>query len=1139
MTNERYKHFDALTVPLEDSNLIEASAGTGKTYSIAILVLRLVLEKRVPVKEILMVTFTKAAVAELKDRIRLFIRKAYKVSFGNEIDDDNITTLVLQAVDAADPLTVNHLLRDAVLLLDEISVLTIHSFCQQVLNEYAFETDQLFGAEMVPDTSPIVEKELNKFWRRQVTTLHPALLQSLWSEGMRSRMQNVLQEHMSGKKYLGYDDTADYGISSFRQDDWMTQHAQLCEHKEVALNALYDYINKNQPSIATAAKKNAHAKKAFEPLLHDAAAFVAMLKEKKNGSKPPAYIHELFCDIVELIDKQEGIESEITKHLDNIHHWLTCFAISKVGKGVQGYMARNNMLGYDDLIVNLHKALVHRDNPKLVEKLQEKYKAVFIDEFQDTDRQQYEIFNTAFGSNTILFYIGDPKQSIYAWRKADIYTYFEARNSVQHLYDMNHNFRSSTTMIQAMNIFFRPTPGFDTFCFKNEVDSIDYIDVESPAENRKGLLYYDQQPEIPITIFESKTKSEIATGVVAQVAQLLVDTKFKIVKSNGTTSAITPEDIGILVRTGKEGLEVKHELAKQGIPAVLIDEVKVLNTAEAIEVYYLLEAIESPERSTINRSLLSPLTGFSVDDMLHLDDEVVLSCFTKYRELFDKDGVYTALMAFFADFNVRTSLLKNRAENGERILTNLLQLTEIVHQVQSRRNLSLRDLISWLKRGIDGMAIPGDEYTQRMESDEAAVKIVTIHKSKGLEYNIVLAPYLDFTERERDDFVSFRDPETGEYYSAEQGRQSDAQKQAYREQQEQENRRLVYVAITRAVYKCYIYSNLRASKSTLKVFVNELKGMFIDAALISIQSQLPTMPTVPYKEQALPSSGPRNTKQVFFQLEEEHWRKMSYTMLSAKAELKSLPYGEAIDDAYDQFIFNTLKRGAKTGNLLHFIFENISFSDDSKWEYWLKTALDRYLPGQDEVYMPMLQQLVQHVVRVPLQVDGNTFQLSAVGKEKRMTEFEFDFPVSLFQPHALQQLSSDDVNIHVRRFSDYNQQEIEGIMNGKVDLFFEHQGKFFVLDWKSNYLGNQLESYNAAALLAEMNNNNYHLQYLIYTVAVKKYLSTRLPNFDYDKHFGGIVYLFLRGVRQDSTTGIFTVKPGRKQIEELEALLGN
>ncbi|MFB6456425.1 exodeoxyribonuclease V subunit beta [Chitinophaga sp. Hz27] len=1135
MTTARYKNFEATTVPMEGSNLIEASAGTGKTYSIGILVLRLVLEKKISVKEILMVTFTKAAVAELKERIRKFMRQAYQVSFGYPVDNDDIINMVLEAGERSDPKSVNELLHDAVLLLDEISVLTIHSFCQQILNEYAFETDQLFGAEMVPDTSPIVERELNKFWRKHITTLRPELLQLIWEEDMRTHMQDILEQHMSGKKYLGFEEGYNYHIGAIKQEEWLAEYEVQAVKLADITTQLHDYICKHTPDITTRCSKNAHAKKAFAELITVPEAFVDAIRLKKNSAKPPGYLTELFPEILEYIDQQELIEVEIQKLVGGIHHRLNCFAISQVASGVHGYMTRNNILGYDDLITNLNNALVKRDNPELVAKLQEKYKAVFIDEFQDTDRLQYEIFNKAFGENTALFYIGDPKQSIYAWRKADIYTYFSARNNVQHLYNMNFNRRSSEPLIRAMNQFFMPSPDFDTFQFSDEQDSIQYIHVDSPPDNNKGLLYHHEKPEIPIAIYEGSNKPEIAAAVAAQVGHLLMDPGYHIQTEDGQSRAITPADIGILVRTGKEGADVKQKLAKLGIPAVSIDESKVLDTAEALEVYYLLEAMDNPDRSTINRALLSTLTGFSVDDILHLDDELVLVCFGKYREQADRNGVYPALMAFFSDFGVRNVLMKDNS--GERILTNLLQVTEIVHQVQSRRNLSMRDLISWLKRGIDGMPVEGDEYTQRMESDEEAVKIVTIHKSKGLAYNIVFAPYLDFTQKDSHAFVSFRDPATGEYISTEEERQTDEQRHAYLQQQEQENRRLIYVAITRAVYKCYIFRNNYYKNSSLTAFTNELASFGRDKELIDFVNNLPEKPEHHYRKHKLQEAPANVSKEVSFHLKEEYWRKLSYTMLAAKAEQKRIPRGDTATDAYDQFIFNTLRRGAKTGNLLHFIFENISFADDTKWEHWLKVAIDKFLPGQEEAYLPMLLQLVQHVVKVPLSTGKHGFQLSAVSGYKRMTEFEFDFPVPVFQLNELNELSEGGLTVGVKRFAELGSQELEGIMNGKIDLFFEHNGRYYVLDWKSNYLGDQLDDYQRSSLEAEMNSNNYHLQYLIYTVAVKKYLETRLPSFNYDQHFGGIFYLFIRGIRNYADNGIYYTKPPLEKIKQLEKLI--
>jgi len=496
-------------------------------------------------------------------------------------------------------------------------------------------------------------------------------------------------------------------------------------------------------------------------------------------------------------------------------------------------------------------------------------------------------------------------------------------------------------------------------------------------------------------------------------------------------------------------------------------------------------------------------------------------------------------MEFIADFSVRQVLLDGHTENGERIITNLYQLSELVHQVQSRKNLSMRDLISWLKRGIDGMTTDGDEYAQRVESDEDAVNIVTIHKSKGLEYKIVMAPFLDFVEKTKIEFVSFRDPATGDYLGTQKALLTEEQLKAYQHQQEQENRRLIYVAITRAVYKCYLFKNCyHAFKdSSLSVFLKALAAEAPDASLIQLQGPVPEAPAESYRQQLNKGQLAVSRAPVSFQLKEQNWRKMSYTMLAAKPEHQPRVRSFQQADPYDNFIFTTLRRGAKTGNLLHFIFESINFSDSSKWEHWLEEAIRKFVPGQREVYLERLHEMLQHVMYSTIHIDGASFQLASVGRQQRLAEFEFDFPVPVFKSNLLNNLSDDKVSVNVKRFSEYSSQELEGIMNGKIDMFFEHQGKYYILDWKSNYLGNSVADYDAAGLAAAMNENNYHLQYFIYTVAVKKYLESRIPGFNYEKQFGGVIYCFVRGVRNVSGQGIFTTKPDLKKIKLLESLL--
>jgi len=224
------KNFNASTVPLQGSNLIEASAGTGKTYSIAIMVLRLVLENRISIREILMVTFTKAAVAELEERIRLFIRQAHKVSLGTTISDSTISDLVEHAINNTSKEGVQQRLKDAVLFLDETSVLTIHSFCQQTLTEFAFETNQLFGSETLQDMVSLIESEVNKFWRQNITTLNVNLLGQLIEHGLsRSDIVSVIREHISGKKYFEYDENEPYSICDEDQVTFSTSIKELAE----------------------------------------------------------------------------------------------------------------------------------------------------------------------------------------------------------------------------------------------------------------------------------------------------------------------------------------------------------------------------------------------------------------------------------------------------------------------------------------------------------------------------------------------------------------------------------------------------------------------------------------------------------------------------------------------------------------------------------------------------------------------------------------------------------------------------------------------------------------------------------------------------------------------------------------------
>jgi len=1127
--NNVIQPFDPATVALQGSNLIEASAGTGKTYSIAILILRLVLEKKMPIQQILMVTFTKAAVAELETRIRHFMRNALKVSEGMEITDETITGIVKSSINdkAIGPVETARLLKEAVLFLDETAILTIHSFCQRILTEFAFETRQIFGSKILTDIKSIITEQVNVFWRKHITTLNIGLLQELINAGLsRALLVKVMENALSGKDMILLGKLPADFLSEAHQSTLYAAISEFDNGTEAIKTGILDYISSNIDVIRSATEKNSHAKRNMGHLLNDPVSLLDTIIVNKDKT----YVQKTYPKILLEYEKIMVILEEKIHRLNVVINQLCNFAIQIISVETERRKKQNNQLGFDDMITKLHGAVVADNNEFLISSLQDRYKAAFIDEFQDTDKMQYEIFSRLFANDGILFYIGDPKQSIYAWRKADIFTYFKAGEAVQHRFGMNVNYRSSERFIEGMNRFFLPAPGFDTFYFSDETNAINYLNVKPFTGSAKGELYKDQHPDSPITIFENPNNESISEAVAAQIIQLLSGDGYKI-EDKGGLRKLQPSDIGILVRKNKQAATIKKLLSKFGIPAITIDDTKLMQSAEARNLLYLLEAVIDINASGINKALLSPLTGFNAADILAMDEEPALNLFKEYQHLWEQEGVYVMLAKFTRDYKVKQVLLNETAENGERIITNTLQLMEVLHITQTQKQFSPLELTNWLKRGIEGMEVEGDEFEQRVESDEEAVKIVTIHKSKGLEYNIVFAPFLDLLANTDFEFVTFRDTVSGNYLFSDTSLLNDDQLRLTEKQLEQENRRLVYVAITRAVYKCYINKNTyhKFSQSAITPFVAALKET--KSPLISFEAS-PELPAN-FKYTTLTEEfKPAYLKATDFQLTEVNWRKLSYTYLDAGHDtVFKTNTAKGLND-YDEFIFKTLKRGTHTGNLLHFIFERIDFTEPAYWEPVIAAALKRFMSNPPVEYAFLLLELLHHVTKARINVAGLSFSLDELPRDKRLSELEFDFNVAPFNPDAINSLSTPEIPIQLRYA-----RELEGIMNGKIDLFFEHAGKFFILDWKSNFLGDMVSDYSKENIQLAMGESNYHLQYLIYTLAVKKYLALRVPGFKYATHFGGVIYLFVRGIRKGREEGVFAYKPDEKLIDVLDKLL--
>ena len=1111
MRTLEFEDFDIKTVTLEGTNLVEAGAGTGKTYSIAILALRLLLEKEYAIKDLLMVTFTKPATAELESRIRQFVRIAYNYCNDAPTQDQVIIDIVNKFNDKE---KAKRLLGKALLELDETSIYTIHSFCHKTLTEFAFETGQIFGSEGLEDLTELINDEVNAFWRNEVSTLDSELLKELRTCTYkvytdrpkyltRDSITTVINKAMAGMAFNG----ETRKITSF--DEYKAAREAIDEGITVLINNnKQDYINRINNH--TGERYTAKAKLNLVDRLSEPLGFVTHIIKTTAQHDNAIFSAE----------KKIFLEAKAEKDALPIRIINDLFkkAVDTITPRITAELRTRNQVSFDEMIKLLHQALA---NPKLKTLLQERYPAVFIDEFQDTDNFQYAIFNTLFGSASILFFIGDPKQAIYAWRKADITTYFAAREGVNKRYKMKTNFRSNEKLVEAFNKFFQKTSDFDPFC--NDSTSaekmIEYTDVTANSNKPQKELSMDNKSMEPITIFtDLQTESQINAAVCDTVSALLANGKLA-----GET--IKPSNIAILTRTNREAQGLSDILKSNKIPAIVISDEKIFSSPEAKYLMFFLEAVNTISIKTIARALLSPFTGFGSSKIKDLDPDVNVNLFRGYLDTLKKDGIYTCVSRFVADYKIKEHLLSESVKGGHRILSNLLQLSEELQNAQKKRGLDETELLSFLKKAIDGIETAGDNYLQRIESDNDALTIITVHKSKGLEYDIVLIPFMDLAVNTRGAFTSYRNDQNGAYeFTTNKG--IDPKAVAYFETQtEQENSRLIYVAITRAKYQCFIYKNDK--ETALSPYINSLASKTDYKELIVVKKYTnynavytPDIVTFNYNYPEVPN----------FELKDKNWSKMSYSALSGAHKSSPKISSKVYKTEYDEFIFSELERGTNAGEFLHSIFEWIDFTDHDSWAGVLEKSLKRYLPTKRKFKEP-LREFLKVILTTEITGLEDSIFLDRISNAQKCNELEFDINLNEFQVSQLATLSTDRIEIHTS-----NAGKLYGVLNGLMDLFFHYNGKYYILDWKSNYLGDDLNDYAPDKLNEAMNENNYHLQYLIYTYAAKKYLEFKITNFDYSKQFGGVIYLFLRGVRPGSNTGVFVTKPTEHQISALDTI---
>lgn len=1163
-------------------SLIEASAGTGKTYTIAGLFLRLVVERDFSVREILAVTFTVAATEELRGRIRQMLVET-RDAFERDTAPAPFIQVLVKRFGRGNEQKIRAL-DQAILDFDQAPIHTIHSFCQRTLLDHAFESGNMFQRELVADMQPVLLDVLNDLWRKHVLSagalpiacalkagLAPESFSSFAVATLRHRTLRVLAPERADRigELVQELETAFAALKRTWRDQKHVIRAFFGSDAEWANRPYNDdaAVEAQFAAVAAALENDEVSPEALGAL----EMFTCENLEGKRNKRLnlPAPQHTFFSQCSAFVAAQE-------KFVTGLHLRALEFIRTELRTRTEQLSAWT----FDDLINHVLDALEGPGGRHLVKLLRSKYKAALVDEFQDTDPVQYAIFRRVFGDNeSFLLLVGDPKQAIYGFRGADIFTYLKAAETVHRRYTLEFNWRAAPGLVKAINTFFSVNP--NAFVF----DRIRFYPVKAAGSAEQLLLMPEGKPAVPLVIWlwrrtakrirKADLETHIAGAVAGEIVRLVTG------KTRFGTRPVEPADIAVLVPENRQAQLMQRALSALNIPSVLYTTESLFQSHETDEIQCVLAAIASPNNEpAIKAALATDMLGFTAEQITALvADEAawqnVLARFHEYLDIWLGRGFIQMYRTLLARERVRERLLQ--FADGERRVTNLLHLGEVLHTVTVGHQLGPSSLLKWVAQQKTRPGLAREEHQLRLERDEKAVKLVTIHRSKGLEYPIVFCPFSWSglkNDRSRNRMVWFHNPDSGELtldLGSKQFEQNVARGQL---EALAEDVRLLYVALTRAKYRCYFVWGpfdgaatsapawlLHMRKGTgsnpddvvqhatgqldEKELLDDLNKLVAGADDTIALADLPEPGGEPLQmQQAEPSKlAPR----TFTGRIQRDWRIASFSSITASKDADQPDYDpvwlpEPLEAELAAGIF-AFPRGVRAGECLHRIFEMLDFTrwHEPDTKNLIADQLAAYgIPPQQ--FCDVVFQMLGNVLATPLMPPANgstdVIRLEKISADRRLTELEFCFPLGRLAPEPLLSLLAKHGVLSPQEPDRFSFNPVTGVLKGYIDLVFEWQGRFYIVDWKSNWLGNCTHDYNPAALQAEILQRNYFLQYQLYTVALDKYLRLRMPNYDYQRNFGGVFYIFVRGVDPARPElGVYRDKPPHELIRDLAKLL--
>jgi exodeoxyribonuclease V beta subunit len=1193
------KALNAHTLPLRGRQVIEASAGTGKTWTLAALYLRLVLghertEALLP-PQILVMTFTDAATAELRERIRTRLSQAatyFDLSaqgreFPASLKVDEFLETLRDSFDEALWPRCALQLNCAAEWMDDAAIYTIHGWSRRMLTQHALESHNLFEQTRLENADQLKLTLVQDYWRewfyplsgdtlQHITPLigqDPAkllkTLSEMWKEQERKPREVVAPDITPTQAidaHMAWQSQVEAAALAAREawSDAVLQALQEAGAQKKIKGLRADFFANWLKVLQAWATQNTKAhisKEEFKVLER----FTTQALQDKGWTEAEGFaFFAAMQTYVELFDAKPSTDKHIALH-----------AAHTVGEAYKAAKTQRAAFDFSDLLQNLHHAVM-ADDGRLATAIRQQYPVALVDEFQDTDPWQYGTLNRIYApdacndSNSLVM-IGDPKQAIYSFRGADLGTYLQARNDAQTtntnaLHTLTGNHRSSVGLVKAVNHVFMQTEQ----PFASAQGEIEFVEVS--AQGKEPALVVNGEERPPFTVWQMHPEGDAdvvsSASYLHHTAQVFADQMADLLNKG----AATPGDMAVLVRSQKQADAVRHALRARHIPSVyLSDHTSVYQSTEATDLWRLLRAVASPRQTGWVRAAVgSRLWALDLHEVLATTQdeaqwEQLLEQFHQWHGLWQQHGVLPMLHQWLHSQHVAQRMLAQ--PDGERRLSNLLHLGELLqHTEQSLQGEHA--LVRYLGEQIHSQHHDSDAQQARLETDALCVKAITYHKSKGLQYPLVFVPFAGAFAVEKKAKANFaQDDESDD--------DSDAEATSV-----EEDMRLLYVALTRAqrglwmgvaetkndLSKATAKTELKRSALSLLLkrevrgdLSNQLHSLWGTCTHIQVAA-LPELQGIRYQAPAAISA----PKDALTPTRTHHslWWTASFSAITrglVSESKRDEAVADAITDASSDVqpyavttpapepesisAWQTFPAGARYGTLLHDLLEWLSQNNwpvaNAQAHEWAKQAWANLLERKaswlqlDDAPRAQIEPWLQAVVQTPLpltELNAAPLTLCELSTEHMWPEMEFNLEVSHVSATALDQLIQSHVFEGTPRPA-LQARVMQGMLTGSMDLVLQHDGRYWVVDYKSN----KLPSYDSATLQDAVLHKRYEVQYVLYTLALHRLLKVRLPGYDYAEHIGGAVYLFLRGIHAEGA-GVHLQRPPQALIEALDAL---